>query len=122
MQQLTVISIGSNRREAERPVDYLETGWKYLCLGWLLMVVVLVGSVVLSRLFANDLSQHEQTLLFRFALLLPAICLLAAIFLSLRSLLQNRSGLWLFLSAVFGSYIAFWTVMIVSALFDFSIP
>ena len=110
----------------------LGTGWKYLFTSWMLVVLVYALAALLSILFpASRLqSAHSPMPLLEFvsppwlgilafyivvALIfaIPAIYFISAIVIAIRGMWKKEGGLALLLTALVGSYVLFWTILMI---------
>ncbi|MCF6199478.1 MAG: hypothetical protein L3J67_08790 [Hyphomicrobiaceae bacterium] len=100
----------------------LDRGWKYLFTSWFIVMAMIAAGFVLERLFPEmELAPKMLIDFFEPAwlnilstlavsgliLAIPTAYLVAAIFVSITSMLEGQGGLGLFLTSVFGSYAAF---------------
>ncbi len=100
----------------------LKSGWKYLFTSWAIIVLMVLVAIGLSKLFP-DTGRAPRMLISFFAtpwvnvlaslmvaglILAPAAgYLLAAIVMSIKSMVKRQGGMALFLTSTFGSYAAF---------------
>ena len=100
----------------------LDKGWKYLFTSWFIVIAMVAAALVFDRLFPD--TELAPSMLIDFfepawlnilatlavtgaILAIPAVYLLAAIFVSITSMLEKQGGLSLLLTATLGTYMAF---------------